>query len=383
VNDPLEELLSIVQRDLAAASVRVVDAAAEPANEPSWDELRELRCDLPGGRGLIVTFAEPPADVVARRRRLEMLVSAFADTLAAEGAGPRTKRPEPARSLQEELAALAQRAGAVEAVVIDAHSPVVWGSATATPEHAAHLAGSSPDLRSPGALHQVGPDDIAAAQDYGIASAQGLRVDPAALRLLPRAVCAHRQVMPIARNASTLILAMADPGDVEAIHDVVLITGLDVEPVFAGESMASFMRHLDDQDDDARSYDEVMARLSPEVRAAHAGKADEARDVWGRMVLTRRAIAEVRALPETAEVHRGRHVRHSASEPRFGYLARSFSGIYVVILVFAGPFEELLAKRALTHALPTIERLVAALPPLDPPPRMGGVVAMRPGRRRR
>jgi hypothetical protein len=41
-------------------------------------------------------------------------------------------------------------------------------------------------------------------------------------------------------------------------------------------------------------------------------------------------------------------------------------------------FDELRAERATHEALPRIERLVAALPPLDPEPQpMGGVIAFR------
>jgi hypothetical protein len=54
--------------------------------------------------------------------------------------------------------------------------------------------------------------------------------------------------------------------------------------------------------------------------------------------------------------------------------------------VFAGEFDELRAERAVLESLHRIERLVLALPPLDPdPPRQGaGVIAMgRPRRRER
>ena len=94
-----------------------------------------------------------------------------------------------------------------------------------------------------------------------------------------------------------------------------------------------------------------------------------------------RAMAEVRGLPDLAGLRRGGHLRHMVTEPGFGYVARSFAAIYVLVVIFDGPFEELLVKRAIAQALPTIERLVAALPPLDPRP-TAGVAALRPRRRR-
>src|SRR5262249_33591382 len=90
-----------------------------------------------------------------------------------------------------------------------------------------------------------------------------------------------------------------------------------------------------------------------------------------------RAIADVRSLPEMPTLHKGGHLRHMESEPTFGYVARSFAAIYVLVLVYDRPFEELLAKRAITQVLPTIERLVAALPPLTPPPPPRGGRARR------
>jgi hypothetical protein len=97
---------------------------------------------------------------------------------------------------------------------------------------------------------------------------------------------------------------------------------------------------------------------------------------------SRRAVNEVRVLAEMETLHKGGHLRHARSEPGFGYLARSFAAIYVLVLVYEGPFQELVAKRAVSQALPTIERLVAALPPLEPLPPTAGAAALRARRRR-
>lgn len=370
----LEELLAVVQRSLGALSVEVLDGGAERPDDPAV-----LRGDLPGGRLLVVTFAEPPP--AAHAQRLEMLLSAFSDLLGPEGRS-RTARPPPSNSLQDELAALAQRAGGLDAVVIDAHSPVVWGSGSEPAGQPSVLSEVSPTLRPSGVLHEVGPEDVAAT-DYGLASAQGLRVDPSAMHLVPRAVCARHRIMPVGRVGDTLVVAMADPSDVNAVYDVVRLTGLDVEPIFAGESMAGLFRHLDDDGAGEPTYDELLAAIPAGEREGREARAKRARDAWARAILSRRAIAEVRALPETEALHRGGHLRHTVSGEGFGYVARSFGGIYVVILVFGGPLDELVAKRALTHALPTIERLVAALPPHTPLPPTAGMAAMRGGSRRR
>ncbi len=375
----LEEFLAVVTRDLGAESAVVLPAVPEGEQAPEDASALHcaLHCDLVGGRRLVARFAAPPADAAALQRRLEMLASAFGDLLPG---GVRPSRPPPARSLREELAALVQRAGAVEAVIIDGHSPVVWGAAGDAPEvpapavldelSAPIIEGSVTPRPPVAALHSVGPEDVAAVQ-YGLASAQGVRVDPGAMAVVPRAVCARHRILPVSRTGDRLVIAMADPRDADALYDVVLTTGLDVEPVFAGESMAAFFHHLDDGGD-TRTYDDVMAAIPEATRAAREDRARRARDLWARAMLTRRALAEVRALPELLGLRKGGHVRHMATEPGFGCVARSFAAIYVLILVFEGPFDELLTKRAVAQALPTIERLVAALPPLDSAAADGG-----------
>ena len=66
-----------------------------------------------------------------------------------------------------------------------------------------------------------------------------------------------------------------------------------------------------------------------------------------------------------------------------GLVARGFADIYVVIVVFEAEFEELRAERAVANALPRIEQLVVALPPLDPTPeRPRKVVSLRARRPR-
>ena len=99
------------------------------------------------------------------------------------------------------------------------------------------------------------------------------------------------------------------------------------------------------------------------------------------------AVARVRAQPAIVSLHKGGRLHSVVSDPDVGWVAHSFAGIYVLVLVYAGsaaePFDELRAERSVAEALPRIERLVLALPPRDPPPApVAGVIALR-GRRRR
>lgn len=55
------------------------------------------------------------------------------------------------------------------------------------------------------------------------------------IKLVPREVALQRQVMPVARQGSTLILAVSDPSNLYAVDDVKFITGLSVDVVIASE----------------------------------------------------------------------------------------------------------------------------------------------------
>jgi hypothetical protein len=374
---PVEEFLAIVKRDLGAVDACIVESGHEPPGEGF-----ALGCELPGDRRLVAIFSEQPPDAEARGKRLEMLASSFHAMLETQGRA-RPARPHPALSLHDELAALVQRAGAVDAVVIDARSPVVWG--TAGEERAAPslapAADSAERLRIVGGVREVEEQTEVArlSRQYGLAGGVSLWMDPRATELVPRALCERHRIVPVGKHGSTLVIGMADPQNLDAVHDVVLVTGLNVDPVIAGASMIALYARWNDGKD-TRTYDEVIAAIPGEERPRREEFARAAAAAWTRHLASRKAVTAIRALPETATLHRGGHVHVTVNEPGFGYVARSFAAIYVLVVVYDRPFDELLAKRAILAALPAIERLVVALPPLDPEPRMAGVVAIR-GRR--
>ena len=248
-----DRLIALVRRELGADDVRVLEPDEQPVEGA-------LVAPLANGKRVMATFAANADDREAKQRRLEILAESFAESFRSTGAS----RPPPAQSLHAELEGLAKRAGATDALVIDAQSPVVWG----------------------------------AAED-----------EEAAPHLLPR------------DNVISL--------------------------------------------DDHRTSGERFSKQSVAPRESPAST---------------RAVDAVRALPEIATLPRGGHLHQSFVEGDFGWMAKSFAGIYVVVLVFDGEFEELRTERALAISLPIIERLVTALPPLDPQP-VAGAAAIR--RRRR
>jgi hypothetical protein len=92
--------------------------------------------------------------------------------------------------------------------------------------------------------------------------------------------------------------------------------------------------------------------------------------------ITERVVEVVRALPAMAALARGGSLAHHDREAPIPYVARSFATIYVIVMVFDAPFDEIRAERALQARIDGIERLVLALPPIEPTP-IAGAKAIR------
>jgi hypothetical protein len=318
---PLDEFLTIVRRDLEAEDACIL-APGEQAPEGGTVAERQL----PGDHRLLVRFDAPPTDLDAKLRRLDMLVASFQTMLSAKLTATSGTRPSPARSLHDELAALVTRAGAVDALVIDARSPVVWGAAT---EELAE------DEDRPEEARAVAPPSLVKP------------LSPPTLVELP-----SFSDEPQSSNESP-----SGAPSPEELRERIHLVRASVPPM-------GLRRIAERKSGVARIH--VVPDPEPSARDS----------------VSERAIRAVRALPEMPTLHKGGHIHHSVSEPDFGYVARSFAGIYVLVVVFREPFDELRAKRATLHALPIIERLVLALPPRDPVPTSGAVALSRRRRRR-
>ncbi len=315
MDDVYERFLSLAQRELAADEVKLLGPDEVPPQEKNVVTTR-----LRDGRHVVAIFGRMPKDASALTRRLTILADTFADAL---GGSPseRTKARLPILgSLHDELKALAQRARALDAAVIDADSPVLWGCASVAAR--------------PRAPHS---NFLREASDRELSYQQQDERPSASLRAVPAPDSGPREE-PTAPTGNLRVAPPPDSGD--------------------------------------RDRDEKLARGPTSEYASKDPALDEEPE------LTRRAIGLIRHLPSLALLHKGRHVRElSRGEP--AYLVLSFSSIYLLCLVFDGEFDELRAERAAHESLPRIERLVLALPPLDPDPQpAGGVAALRrPGRR--
>ncbi|TAK15781.1 MAG: type II secretion system protein GspE, partial [Acidobacteria bacterium] len=61
-------------------------------------------------------------------------------------------------------------------------------------------------------------------------------LDPTVVRLIPAETAAKYQVIPVARNGTSMTLAMTDPTNVFAMDEIKFLSGLHVEPVVATET---------------------------------------------------------------------------------------------------------------------------------------------------
>ena len=82
-------------------------------------------------------------------------------------------------------------------------------------------------------------------------------IDADILKLVNREQCEKHRVIPVSRAGSSLIVAMADPTNLNAIDDLKFLTGYNIEPVIASET--AIHTAVEKYYNAGPSYDEVMA----------------------------------------------------------------------------------------------------------------------------
>ena len=196
----------------------------------------------------------------------------------------------------------------------------------------------------------------------------------------------ERLVFRMAPNGSRVVAVFDAPPDQRATVENRLDALIASFFSTAESAMAGVPPSRTPPDIAGRRLDDELTRLSERAAALGAVVFDLASPVvWGA---SHAASSDVDRLLETviqrvrdarAELTPGHTTRLSLGEPN-ECLARPFAGLYVVAMVFEGQLSEVVAVGALVHAMPVIERLVLALPPVDPTP--GGKVMRMPSRLR-
>ncbi len=288
----LLRLIEVVRRELGAADARI-----ELGGEPPTSESVVWRPVSNGFRAVVV-FDEPIEDPRGLGAKLETLLESFSGIASMSEEQLGLPALSARRSLDDELAHLAEKSAAIRALVIDDRSPMVWGNS------------ESPR----------GEEDI-----------------------------------------ETLLLT-AGAFERAREHDLDLGELLVLE----ADAMAERVRIAISSEDEA-------ARLIRHLGSIRDAGSRPDLQRWRAQVASARAVASVRS----DEAGSRRLLVH---EEGLGFISRSFAAIYRLMLVFDGEFSELHAEAAIVRALPIVERLVLAVPPVDPPPE-GGRLLKWPGPR--
>ena len=146
--------LELVRRSLGADDARIEIGGQEPSLPT------RISTELAAGRRVVVVFDEAPSDPAARQARLEMLVETFAGMTGGDPPAS-TSRAAPDVRLNDALARLTVRADALQALVLDVTSPVLWATSHDRPAVAVD-------------------DETLERRDQLLEAAMGAGIDPAA-----------------------------------------------------------------------------------------------------------------------------------------------------------------------------------------------------------
>src|SRR5580698_10243989 len=110
-------------------------------------------------------------------------------------------------------------------------------------------------------LGYVSDDEITSflSQQYRVPTVnlEEYEIDAEILKLVPKEPCERHKVIPVSRTGNALIVAMADPTNLNAIDDLKFLTGYNIEPVIASET--AIHNAIEKYYNAGPSYDEVMA----------------------------------------------------------------------------------------------------------------------------
>ena len=135
----------------------------------------------------------------------------------------------------------------------------------------------------------------------------------------------------------------------------------------------------------SRGWEDLRNELERVATGAHAYNA-YVLDAWDVLWCAAHSFAAVYEEDLVAIVHaagskkgislsRGGKLDTSLSSPKGHAYLRTYGSCYVVVLRYAGPFDESKARDVVTAALPRLEALTLLLPPPDGPGSSGNEAA--------
>jgi len=179
-------------------------------------------------------------------------------------------------------------------------------------------------------------------------------------------------------EATSVVVAFAEPpADAAAVHARLAALSATFRKTLES-AVAGVTRPRHAMDFARQRLDEELSGLSERAGAAQAFVFDfESPVIWGTSLAEQHVAAGTPLLESAAHTLRQHsdelkqahgHTVRLTLEQGVEALARPFAGLYVLALLYRGPLSEPIALGAVLHAIGLIERLVLALPPIDPEP---------------
>ena len=206
-----------------------------------------------------------------------------------------------------------------------------------------------------------------------------LGADDAYLQLGGKATDGEGRFFHALEDGTNVVVAFAEPpSDSAAVHERLKALSSTFRSTL-DSAVAGAAQPRQVMDFARRRLDEELSGLSERASAVRAFVFDfDSPVVWGAS-----ALKEQDATAATSELERALHglrargeelkqaQRHTVRvtlDDGVEALARPFAGLYVLALLFRDPLSEPIALGAILHAVGLIEKLVLALPPIDPEP---------------
>lgn len=205
-----------------------------------------------------------------------------------------------------------------------------------------------------------------------------LGADDAYLQLGGKATDGDGRFFHALGEATSVVVAFTEPlPDGASVHARLAALSATFRATL-DSAVASAARPRPAMDYARQRLDEELSGLSERAGAVRAFVFDlESPVIWGASSLAEPDAAAGKLLESAMQLLRERsdelrqaqgHTVRLTLEADLEALARPFAGLYVLALLFRDPLSEPIALGAVLHAVGLIERLVLALPPIDPEP---------------